>query len=160
MKKLLISLVLAGILLTGCGSRTDLHKVSLDELTFSLPQTFADLSRDSAADTDQAFMYVQDRLYINGFRESKQELTQYFEDMCLEDYVRTFTQYNQPESQAVQTDDIWNISYTAVIDGEDYSFICVFYETNQGFWRVQACCPSEQFEENRQILWNYIASAD
>ena len=61
---------------------------------------------------------------------------------------------------AQETDGVWNVTYTTAIEDEEYTFLCAFYETQESFWRVQACCPSGDFAENQQEMWNYISSVD
>lgn len=157
MKVRLISLILAFLLLTGCSPQSSEHTVSLDGLSITLPVSF---SPETTENTDQAFMYRRDQQYITGFKESKQELSEYFQQLSLDGYVEKFTQYNLPETTAEQTEGLWKVVYTSTVEDTEYTFICVFYETEEHFWRVQACCPTEHFAENRQNLWKYIASAD
>ena len=159
MKKRLISLCLA-VLLTGCAAKHTDHTVKMDDLSFTLPYTFTDMSGDSTENPNQAFMYAQDNLYITGFQESKAELSKYFQYISLGAYVQMFCENYFPDIPAQHTDDIWNIVYTTAIDGKDYTFLCLFYETQESFWRVQACCPSEDFAENQQVMWDYLSSAD
>ena len=159
MKTRLFCLLMAIFLLAGCGKETTEHTVALDELSFTLPSSFIDVSQEHA-DTQQAFMFAQGNIYINGFKESKEELHNYFEFISLDAYVQMFCENNFTDLPAQRNNDIWNIVYTADVEGEEYTFLCLFYETESHFWRVQACCPTANFAENHQELWNYIASAD
>ena len=150
MKRLLLAL-LASVMLFGCSKKSREHRISLDQLTLTLPGEFTQMSAQ-----DAAFAYVGDQVYIHGYRESKAELLQYFQSISLESYVRILAEDRDPYLDTRETDGIWNYSYTACPADEEYTFLCVFYETPDSFWRIQAGCPSDRYEENKQALWDYI----
>ena len=154
--KRILSLFLLCLMLVGCSKAPTQHDISLDQLMLTLPGVFvAHTGNDLEAD----FAYSNDKVYIHGFREEKQEILQYYDSLSLESYVRMLAESFDPMLDAQITNEIWNYTYTAELDGEDYTFLCAFYETEESFWRVQASCPTTEFAENQQILWEYISAA-
>lgn len=158
MKKALISLVFVLCILTGCSQKSS--GPALDELTLSLPDNFVDMTQDEILGDGQDFLYGYDGIYVGGFQENKAELAEFFSDTSLEDYVQLVIDLNKLNCEAQETDGLWNFTYTTQVEGAEYTFICAVYETEDNFWRVQACCPTERFAENQQTMWEYVASGN
>ena len=153
----------AACLMTGCNKKAqeptiaEPQTISMDQLSFTLPEEFTPVTVENK---DLAFMYSCDDIYIYGYQENKQELMKILNCSIytLDSYVQSFAD-NISECVVEQTENCWTLSYADKLNDMDYTFVCAIYETEENFWRLMGCCPTESFEESSEDLWEYVLSA-
>ena len=167
MRKLFV-ILLTVCLLTGCSSKKKAqeppadHVVVMDTLSLTIPAEFTAVTVDNPY---QKFMYQKGTMFVNGYSESIADLLKVFnsETITLGSYIQSF-ESNMIEQGILANsctnceNNIWHMEYTSQVEGKEYTFLYVFYETDVSFWRVQGCCPTEEFEENREFLWNILTA--
>ena len=162
MRKLFV-ILLAACLLTGCSSKkagqpTKAHTVTMDTLSLTVPEAFTAVNPDSG---EQQFMFTQGNMFLYGYKENKQTLITYLkcDIITLDSYVESFTANNNFETIPQLIGNYWLVEYTDTIDGVAYTFMCAIYESENDFWRVYSCCPTETYQQNQAYLKNIITSA-
>ena len=162
MKKLLC-VVLAFCLCLGlcaCGQK-DVASVShtFEDLTISLPENFIDLSGEDFA-TGLAFLQGLDPIAVNGLREEKAVFAQYGLELDLERYAKLVIMANNLSVQPQETDGILSFTYEATTEGVSYTYVVTVWETEAAFWTVQAYCPTADYSEVHDQMWEILSSVN
>ena len=152
MKKILC-LILAVLLLTGCGVRETTAPHTHEDLTIHIPVDFLDLSEESFAES-LTFVYALDPIAVNGIRESKETFRAYGLELTLEQYSNLVMKANNVAGDLAQKDGIWTFAYTS----GDYAYIVTSQETADAFWTVQAYCPANQLKKCEKDMWKILSS--
>lgn len=151
-KQLLLLLALC-LFLTGCGHESAAPSYAFDDLSIQIPEDYINLS-DEAFAADLAFVFGKDPIALNGLREEKATFEAYGLDLDLESYGKFLMLSNKVSSELLQTDGIWNFTYTS----GDFTYIVTLWETQEAFWTVQAYCPTESYAEAKKDMWSILSS--
>ena len=126
-------------------------------VNLELPDGFLNYSNTELSE-GYAFMYANDDICLVGLQESKEELFLYFDEMDVAGYADLIAEIYSTGSTAEEKDGKWTLSYTDDSTGEDFTYICVFYDTGEYFWNLQAFCPTEQYETYEADIWQYLTN--
>ena len=148
---LLLVLVLCITLLSGCGAKERSAPHVYEDLTIRLPITFLDLS-DTTYGAEYDFLWGMEPITVSGLRDDKSLFEAY--NLNLEGYGMLVMVVNGLECTLSQTDGIWNFSYEA--DG--YTYLVTLRETEKAFWTVQAYCPTEDYPQEKDQMWEILRS--
>lgn len=146
-------LLLTAALLWGCSSAPKEQEVVCNELTLTLPASFTDFSQDGYAE-GLAFNYADVDMGICGSFEEKTYLEQYIPDITAEKYTQLFLQTNNMDAIVDIKDGIPCFTYSV----SGYTYLCGVFESDAGFWVIQAYCPAEDYESGADDMWRYIQS--
>ena len=119
----------------------------------TLPNSFEDYTLLPLA-ADYTFLYGNSMVGLCGIEELKDEIDPSV--TSLETYVSY--RANLVGGQAVQQDGLWTLSYEDQTQNEAQMMVCVFHETERGYWIIQSYCPSDVFENHQADMWNYVKS--
>ncbi len=152
MKKTLSVLIAAVLLLTlfaGCKGAAP-KQFSQDGFTLELTEVYLDYTED---DGERPFFYGNTKMGVVGLREYKSDMDEIYPDMTLEQYAQLASQLNEVDSEIAEKDGVPYFSYEADVDGEPYSYLGTFYETEDSFWLVQVYCKSADYADMESRLW-------
>ena len=153
MKKTFLLLLVLGLFLTGCSPESAAPSYAFEDLSIQIPEDYINLS-DEAFAADLDFVFGLDPIGVNGLREKKATFEAYGLELDLEGYSKFLMMSNNVSSELVQTDGIWNFTYTA--DG--FTYVVTLWETQEAFWMVQAYCPTENYAKAKKDMWNILSS--
>ena len=151
MKRLLVLMLTAALLLTGCAVT---RSYTAQDLTLTLPKAFADLSQEAYGE-DAAFLYGAGGCFLLGVREDKQALLSHYPDLTLQDFGTLVIAAHQLDCKLTVKDGFYCFTYTA----EGITYLSVVLEGSSSFWTVQGYCASDKFAENKDALWLYLTTA-
>ncbi len=152
--RLLALLLLIAVLLCGCSEVLPEQTIVCKELTITLPGTFMDYSKDSAA-AGLAFNYANQEIGVCATFEDKATLVALVPDIDANRYAELFLQTNGIDSLLLTADGIPQFSYEVTTD-TTMRYLCGVFASEENFWVVQAYCASDAFEANREDMWSYI----
>ena len=161
MRKSIIALcIMAACLLAGCHGQSS--AIGLDTLTLEIPAGYTAVKTKNTG-AQQIFQNQQN--YICTYKESKQQLMDALQKngvtcdfISLESYVQSYSENNELEAHQATEIDTWYLKGTVTVGDTQYEFTCVFYETEENFWRVYGCCPQQLSDANSQDLWEIITA--
>ena len=161
MRKILVVL-LACILLCGCSVDNILDKLpektyEHGDVSITLPNSFMDYSSQDMAE-GKDFLFANSEMGIAGVREDKKELYEAFGEMDAEGYANLIAELYELDASAAEKDGHWSFTYEQEIDGEMWTYLCVFHETSTDYWNVQVYCKTSVFEDNEDTMWKYGTS--
>lgn len=160
MKKLLcVFLALCLCLgLWGC-SKEQTASVShtYEDLTILLPADFIDLS-DEAYASDLTFFQGLNPITVNGLREEKSVFANYGLELDLQRYANLVILGNDLSIQPQEKDSILTFTYEATVEGVSYTYVVTLWETPEAFWTVQAYCPTADYSEVKNQMWDILTS--
>lgn len=158
MKKLFALLLVAMLLLSGCdlaAATTKTHTVG--EATLSLPVTFIDYTGTSTAE-GKDFLFASSSMGVVGLKESKADITAYFGAKDLNGYAQLIAELYELDVTVSTKEGHPTFTYTQTVDGESYTYVSVFHETQNYFWNVQAYCQTSEYSKNADKLWGYASN--
>ena len=172
--KLLCLLLIGALLLTGCdagvagvvGDAIDAAKDTVSDKAFTnagvkltLTTKFIDFTNTSTNSKEYPFFYASDTHAVFGLKEAKADLTA-FGELDLKGYAELIATLYELDVQLQEKDGKYTYTYEAAEeDGSKLTFTCLFLETEDAFWFLQASCPSEQYDADRDQIWSWLASA-
>ena len=168
MLKKIVAILLVCFLLCGCSVNEVLDKVAekLPEKTYtegdvsiSLPSTFMNYSSQKAAE-GKDFLFANSEMGLTGVKEDKKVLFEAFGQMDIEGYANLIAELYEMDNTPTKKGGYWTVTYEQEIDGEDWTYMCVFHETSDAYWNIQAYCKSKDFEENEDTLWDYATDIE
>jgi len=139
-------------LLGGCSSPED-KSVICQDLTFTLPTVFLNLSEEAYA-KDADFLYGRDKLAVMGLAEKKSVLKK----MTLEEYTGYVISGNKLSCTPVKTQAGYQFTYETAVDGVRYTYTSATVETAEHFWIVQCYCPSGDAAGYRDMMEEILGS--
>ena len=139
-------------LLGGCSSPED-RNIICQDLTFSLPTVFLDLSEESYA-KDADFLYGRDKLAVMGLAEKKSGLKK----MTLEEYTGLVVSGNKLACTPEKTPTGYRFTYETDIGGTPYTYTCGTVETAERFWIVQCYCPKADAAGYQEMIDQILGS--
>ena len=146
------------LVLCACGKEdTTTTAHTYEDLTIRLPADFIDLS-DEAYAAGLAFLHGLDPLAVNGLREEKALFASYGLELDLERYAKLVVLSNNLTVQPEKKDGILTFSYEAVTDGVSYTYVVTLRETADAFWTVQAYCPTADYSDVKDEIWDILSS--
>lgn len=163
MLKKIVAILLVCLLLCGCSVNEVLDKVAekLPEKTYehgdisiSLPTTFMNYSKQDVAE-GKDFLFANSEMGLTGIKEEKKELFEAFGQMDIEGYANLIAELYEMDNTPTKKGGYWTVTYEQEIDGENWTYMCVFHETSSAYWNIQAYCKSEDFAENEETLFGY-----
>ena len=159
MKRLLgfIALALVVGLLCGCSNLIESQTITEGELSITLPGTFLDLS-EQAPVAGIEFLYGFGETAVLAIKEDKAMLLELVPGMDAMQYAQLFVESNALTGTVEEVDGIPSFTYTAASGGTQITYLCGVFESSTHFWVVQAYCDSQDFADNQQALWSYLAS--
>lgn len=128
-----------------------------EDLTISLPQDFIDLTEEAFA-SGLTFLQGLDPIAVNGMREEKAIFENYGLELDLERYAKLVTLSNNLTVQPERKDGILTFSYEAISDGVAYTYVVTLWETEDAFWTVQAYCPTADYSNVSDEIWEILSS--
>ena len=155
MRKLIALLLAFSLLLVGCGAKTATVSYTFEDLSIQLPSDFIDLSGDEFAE-GTTFFYGWDPIAVNGIREDKDTLASYGLTLTLEYFTLLIRTANNISSPVQQKDGVQYFTY----ESSDYTYVVSVWETEDAFWTVQAYCPTENYPEVSNDIWNILRSVN
>ncbi len=170
--KLLCLLLIGSLLLTGCdlGFLQDAVEAAQDDVkektftdggvTIKLTSKFLNFT-DTATNTEKYdFLYASDTHAVFGIKENKAELTATFGELDAQSYGDLIASLYTLNVKTQEKDGKYTYDYEADgEDGEKLTFTCLFLETDDSFWFIQASCPSDQYAANKDQIWTWLSSA-
>ncbi len=147
----LLVLVLCIGLMSGCGAKEPSTLHTFHDLTILLPLEFLDLSNAAFA-KDYDFLFGYDPITVSGLRDEKTLFASY--DLNTERYGMLVMEINGLDSKLTKTDGIWNTVYTS----GDYTYVVTFHETKDAFWTVQSYCPTGNYSQASDLMWEILKS--
>ena len=150
---LLLALVLCIGLLSGCGAKETTASHTHEDLSIAIPLDFIDLSDRSYAN-GLSFLYGLDPIAVNGLREEKAHMIEHGYDLNLEGYANLILLSNKISSKLTKKDGIWTFSY----DTDGYTYVVTLWETHDAFWTVQAYCPTQEYSQVSDQMWQILSS--
>lgn len=153
MKKLLATLLILSLCLSGCGHEIAAPSYAFDDLSIQIPADFINLSEESFAE-GLSFVFGKDPIAINGMREEKATFAAYGLDVDLQGYGDLLIKGNNVRAELVQTNGIWNFSY----ESGGFTYVVTLWETADAFWTVQAYCPTENYSKVKADMWEILSS--
>ena len=159
MRKFIVTLcILAICLLAGCQNQPD--TIRLDSLSCEIPPMY---TAASGKDIGAEQMFQNQQSYICTYKQSKEQLIKSIREngvacdfISLESYVRSYTEDNGLDAQLLGDTDTWYLKDTVTMGDTEYTYMCIFYETEENFWRVYGCFPSTQWETDSQDIWESL----
>lgn len=124
--------------------------LSKSSISFAFPEDFIDYT-DSPINDGNTFLFANGSLGLIGNEVSKdnfQSFSDYIEAQALE-----------TESDAIEKDGFWTLTYVDNTQNEPQTTVCVFYEIESSYWTVKAYCPEDVYSIYQETLWKYITSA-
>ena len=116
-----------------------------------LPIAFADYTGEPIAQGFD-YLYADEQITIGISSEKRPE------NETLEGFVNQEAAYFH--AQATQKDGIWTISYESAEYNEPQTMVNAYYEDAENYWRVQGYCPSQCYEQYKDLIWQYITSTE
>ena len=148
---LLLALVLCITLLSGCGAKETSAPHKYEDLTIRLPLEFLDLSGEAYA-AEYDFLWGSEFMTVSGLRDEKSLFEAY--NLNIEGYGMLVMVLNDLDCTLTQTDGIWNFSY----ESDGYTYLVTLRETEKAFWTVQAYCPTEEYSQVQDQMWEILRS--
>ena len=143
-RRLLICLLVAVLLLSGCDNYPEGKAVTHKDLTLILPGDFLDLSGESYAESAD-FLYGWNTLVFQGLSEGKSVLKK----MTLEEYTGYVISTNKLSRTPTAFGDGYLFTYEAPIGDTVYAYTTATYEGQENFWILQFYCPKDKLSENQ-----------
>lgn len=166
MKKILAVAVLLCFFLCGCGiglgdilDQVPEKEYSHGDVTVSLPGIYTDYSNKKEGE-GKDFLFAGLDAGITGVRENKQELYETFGQMDIQGYANLIAELYEKDTTAQNKDGYWTLQYEQEVDGEKWTYLCVFHETSSDYWNIQAYCRSEDFAKKEATLWKQATSIE
>ena len=148
MKKIvrIAALVLALCLLAGCGAANATKSYTCGELTMTVPAAMRDVSGGS----DYAsFTFALDsaKVAIFGLNETFADYP-VLEEYDTEGYAELVISGYSLDSVAEQRagKDYHYVVYTADTDMGEFTYVAGIFRNDNGFWMIQLCTPTSNFE--------------
>ena len=142
---LLLALVLCIGLISGCGAKKLSH--SHDGLILRLPEDYLDLSDETYAQ-EWDFMYGLAPITLSGLQDEKSLF-----DTDLQGYGQLILKSNDLSSTLTEKDGIPTFTY----ESGSYTYVVTLWETKDAYWTVQAYCPTADFQEVKDSMWDILA---
>ena len=129
------------------------YTFSYNGATVTLPNTFTDYTLYPIA-ADYTFLYAEPLIGLCGIEDLKDEIDPSV--TSLETYVAY--RAGLVGGEAVQQDGLWTLTYEDQSQNEPQMMVCVFHETERGYWIIKSYCTSDVFAEHETDMWNYVKS--
>lgn len=160
--KVLVALLLVASLLSGCSLLNTVLSQSEKEYTqgdvsVMLPANCLNYSDTAVAD-DMTFMFANDNIGFLGIEENKADLFALYGEMDLHSYAQLIVQLYELDTEPVQKDGFWTVTYTNSTDSDVYTYVSVFHETSTSYWNMQAYSLESKYEEYAEDLWRYATT--
>lgn len=152
-------------LLAGCGSNdptqtttqpeqqpTQIQNENIEKpvIQLNLPAEFEDYTGNPY--TEGYYLYYSNgNIDIGCIHLAKQQ------GYVFEDYVNQEAEYYR--GSLTQKDGFWTLTYEDTDTNEPQTMVNVYYETEDSYWMVQGCCPSQSFAAQESQIWQYITGA-
>lgn len=149
MKKLLrgMILILVVCLLAGCGSSASTKSYTCGELTMTVPSVMRDVSSNSDY-ADYSFALDSNKVAIFGLNET---FAQYpvLEEYDTKGYAELVISGYSLDSVATEreNEDYHYLVYTADTSMGEFTYIAGIFRNENGFWMIQLCAPTAQFDK-------------
>ena len=149
---LLIFLLCIG-LLAGCKEDTAAISYQFEDLTIQIPEDYINLSEEDIAE-GLVFVFGQDPIAINGLREEKALFEAYGLDLDLQTYANLICKSNNLASAPEQKNGIWTFTY----ESGELTYVVTLWETEDAYWMVQAYCPTTDYSNVKNAIWDILSS--
>ena len=169
--RLLCLLLIGALLLTGCnagviGDAIDASKTTVSEKTFTndgvtltLTTKFIDFTDTDTNSKNYAFFYASDTYAVFAIKELKADLTS-FGELDAQKYGDLLAVGYELGTTTQEKDGKYTLTYEVdEEDGSKLTFLCLILESQDAFWFIQASCPSEQFDTDKDQIWSWLTSA-
>ena len=169
--KCLCLLLVCALLLTGCdmgviGDAMDAAKDTVSEkaftnngITMTLTSKFLDFSKLDGNEEEYTFFYSSETHAIFAIDEPKADVAE-FGAVDAKSYTELIAQLYELDAVPEEVDGKFFLTYEAdEEDGSKLTFVCMTLETADTFVFIQASCPSEQFDADKDQIRGWLTSA-
>ena len=152
MKKLFLLLLVVSLCLAGCAGKETAASHTYEDLTIQMPTDYIDLTHEDFA-SGLTFLFGKDPIAINGLREEKATFESYGLSLQLEDYGKLLMISNNITTTLAEKDGIPTFSY----ESSGMTYVVTLYETDAAFWTVQAYCPTADYSNLQNDIWEILS---
>lgn len=168
--KLLCLLLIGALLLTGCdtgiiGDALDAASDNVKEKTFTnagvtvtLTSKFLDFTNTATNTEEYDFLYASDAHAVFGMKELKADLAD-FGELTAQTYGDLIASLYALDVKTQEKDGKYTYDYEVEDEDGKLTFTCLFLETEDAFWFIQASCPSAQYAADQAQIWSWLSSA-
>lgn len=155
--------VISVLLLAGCGSKdvpttqpeqqpTQIQNEDTEKtnIQLNLPTEYEDYTGVPYTEGYHLY-YSNGNIDIGCIHLPKQQ------DYAFKDYVNQEAEYYR--GKLTQKDGFWTLTYEDTDTNEPQTMVNVYYETEDSYWMVQGCCPSQSYAAHEAQIWQYITGA-
>ena len=153
MKKLIPLLLVLSLCLAGCGHESAAPSYAFQDLSIQIPEDYIDLSQEEVA-TGLDFLFGKDPIAVNGLREEKATFEAYGLQLDLQTYGNLLLKSNNVGSALEEKDGIRTFSY----ESGEFTYVVTLWETEEAFWTVQAYCPTADYSDVKDDIWEILSS--
>ena len=157
MKKFLALLLVTVLLLAGCSVSPKTFTTAGVSLT--LDSSFIDFTNSKQNTEQYPFLYANNKIGILGVQENKAELAVDFGEHTTESYAELISDLYELNATVQHKDGFCYYNYNATIDGESYTYLCIFMDAGADFWNLQGYCLAADYAEYQETIWNFLTSA-
>ena len=151
-----LALILALVLLTGCGASTKTY--TCREMTMTVPGNMKDVSGQSDF-KDFTFALDSSKIAIFGLNETFAEYP-VLEDYSTKAYAALVIELYQVNGTVAQrfSSNYHYIVYTAPTNMGEFTYMAGIFKNDKGFWMIQICTPTSNY--NEQTFFTYMDSVN
>ena len=153
MKTLIPLLLVLSLCLAGCGHESAAPSYAFQDLSIQIPEDYIDLSQEEVA-TGLDFLFGKDPIAVNGLREEKATFEAYGLQLDLQTYGNLLLKSNNVGSALEEKDGIRTFSY----ESGEFTYVVTLWETEEAFWTVQAYCPTADYSDVKDDIWEILSS--
>ena len=148
----MIALVLAMVLMTGCTllpSKDSTKSYTCRDLTMDVPSKMDDVS-GQADFTNFTFALDSNKLAIFGLNETFADYP-FMEGYTTKDYAELLIEIYGVNSTVMERSgkDYHYIVYTADTELGEFTYMAGIFKNSKGFWMVQLCAPTENYDQQK-----------
>ena len=168
--KLLCLLLIGALLLTGCdlGIVGDAIEAAGDQVksktftnagvTMTLTSKFLDFTSTATNTEEYDFLYASEDHAVFGMKEMKADLAD-FGALTAQTYGDLIASLYALDVQTQEKDGKYTYNYEVEDEDGKLTFVCLFLETEDAFWFIQASCPSDKYAADQADIWSWLSSA-
>ena len=124
-------------------------------VTMTLTTKFLDFTSTTE---EYDFMYASEDFALFGVQDPKADLAD-FGELNAKSYGELISELYVLDTAVEEKDGKYTLSYEVEDEDGKLTFVCLFLETEDAFWLIQASSPSDLYEANKDQLWTWLSSA-